>query len=400
MAEGFLTREAGRAGGLRRPRRRALRVRHALARGSRARRGGGPGHVPAGLARRRPLRPRARLPSHLAVRDPSQRGHRHRPRPRGAAHGRRRDAGAWATSPSRRSCSPGRWRRRCGGSASSIAGCWSRPTCAAAPTPRSPRELGVPGGNDQEPRLLRAAGRSETRSRRWAMTAEGCRDWRERIGALVLGQLDPDERAATEAHLDGLPRLPRRGRRARAGGRHALARRSRATRPDPGPARAPRRPHRPADRGRAPRRAPQARAAGAGAAAAVAAAAAAALLIAVVVGGLLERSTSRDRGLPRAPARRLGTGHASSPGHGEARQRSGPRLPPGHAVHGLAAPRRRHQGRGRLVPLRLRRRERRGRPELGRDPGRRDRRSACAPARRPSWRRCRPARPAPNDALS
>src|SRR5919198_2968188 len=35
------------------------------------------------------------------------------------------------------------------------------------------------------------------------MRAESCRDWRERIGALVLGQLDPDERAATEAHLDG-----------------------------------------------------------------------------------------------------------------------------------------------------------------------------------------------------
>jgi Putative zinc-finger len=37
------------------------------------------------------------------------------------------------------------------------------------------------------------------------MTAEECRVWRERIGALVLGQLDPDERAATEAHLDGCP---------------------------------------------------------------------------------------------------------------------------------------------------------------------------------------------------
>jgi hypothetical protein len=37
------------------------------------------------------------------------------------------------------------------------------------------------------------------------MTAEGCRVWRERLGALVLGQLDPDERAATEAHLEGCP---------------------------------------------------------------------------------------------------------------------------------------------------------------------------------------------------
>ena len=37
------------------------------------------------------------------------------------------------------------------------------------------------------------------------MKAEGCRVWRERIGALVLGQLDVEERAATEAHLDGCP---------------------------------------------------------------------------------------------------------------------------------------------------------------------------------------------------
>jgi anti-sigma factor RsiW len=35
------------------------------------------------------------------------------------------------------------------------------------------------------------------------MTAEACRAWRERIGALVLGQLGADERAATEAHLEG-----------------------------------------------------------------------------------------------------------------------------------------------------------------------------------------------------
>jgi len=37
------------------------------------------------------------------------------------------------------------------------------------------------------------------------MKAEGCRDWRERIGALLLGQLPEDERFATEAHLDGCP---------------------------------------------------------------------------------------------------------------------------------------------------------------------------------------------------
>jgi hypothetical protein len=35
------------------------------------------------------------------------------------------------------------------------------------------------------------------------MTTDECRVWRERIGALVLGQLGPEERAATEAHLEG-----------------------------------------------------------------------------------------------------------------------------------------------------------------------------------------------------
>ena len=37
------------------------------------------------------------------------------------------------------------------------------------------------------------------------MKAEECRQWRERIGALVLGQLPEEERFATEAHLDGCP---------------------------------------------------------------------------------------------------------------------------------------------------------------------------------------------------
>ena len=35
------------------------------------------------------------------------------------------------------------------------------------------------------------------------MTADDCRIWRERLGALALGQLPADERAATEAHLEG-----------------------------------------------------------------------------------------------------------------------------------------------------------------------------------------------------
>ncbi len=37
------------------------------------------------------------------------------------------------------------------------------------------------------------------------MKADECRVWRERIGALVLGQLDPEQRASTEAHLEGCP---------------------------------------------------------------------------------------------------------------------------------------------------------------------------------------------------
>jgi hypothetical protein len=37
------------------------------------------------------------------------------------------------------------------------------------------------------------------------MRADECRVWRERLGALVLGQLGPEERAATEAHLEGCP---------------------------------------------------------------------------------------------------------------------------------------------------------------------------------------------------
>ena len=35
------------------------------------------------------------------------------------------------------------------------------------------------------------------------MKADDCRRWRENLGALVLDQLEPDERIATEAHLGG-----------------------------------------------------------------------------------------------------------------------------------------------------------------------------------------------------
>ena len=35
------------------------------------------------------------------------------------------------------------------------------------------------------------------------MTAEACREWRQQLGAYVLGQLPDDERAATSAHIEG-----------------------------------------------------------------------------------------------------------------------------------------------------------------------------------------------------
>ncbi len=88
------------------------------------------------------------------------------------------------------------------------------------------------------------------------MTADDCRIWRERIGALVLGQL-ADERAHRHRGAPrGMPGLPRRGRRSR----RRWPRCSRepiptdSPRPRPRPPR-PRRPHRPADRGRARRHA-------------------------------------------------------------------------------------------------------------------------------------------------
>src|SRR2546425_13154455 len=43
----------------------------------------------------------------------------------------------------------------------------------------------------------------EMRWRSLDMTVEGCREWRERLGAYVLGQLTKDERAATSAHIEG-----------------------------------------------------------------------------------------------------------------------------------------------------------------------------------------------------
>lgn len=38
-----------------------------------------------------------------------------------------------------------------------------------------------------------------------SMTSEGCRPWREMLGAYTLGHLSTDERVALEAHVDGCP---------------------------------------------------------------------------------------------------------------------------------------------------------------------------------------------------
>ena len=63
-------------------------------------------------------------------------------RARASAPGSPRAGSSPRSSRSTRRCSPGRSRRRCAGSATSTAGSWSRPTTAAAPTPRSPRSSG------------------------------------------------------------------------------------------------------------------------------------------------------------------------------------------------------------------------------------------------------------------
>ena len=79
------------AGGLRRARARAVPLRAPIARRSRAGRRGRPGDLRPRVAGREPLRRRARLAAHLAVRDRAQRRHRPVPGARGApgARGRR-----------------------------------------------------------------------------------------------------------------------------------------------------------------------------------------------------------------------------------------------------------------------------------------------------------------------
>ena len=37
------------------------------------------------------------------------------------------------------------------------------------------------------------------------MKTDGCREWRESLGAYALGHLPDEERAGLEAHLEGCP---------------------------------------------------------------------------------------------------------------------------------------------------------------------------------------------------
>ena len=190
------------------------------------------------------------------------------------------------------------------------------------------------------------------------MKAEGCREWRERIGALLLGQLSEEERFATEAHLDGCPALPRRGRDPRPSRLDAGARRSR---PFGARARAaftsPRAGLQP-DRGRAPRRTPQANPRQAW------------------IGGrhrggrhgrggrrrrpdrLGSQHPHRDGGLPGAAQGCVRRGHPRTPSVGKRDRHEGIRLPAGRFVPGVAAPLRRQTSACRVVSLCLRRRGR------------------------------------------
>ena len=197
----------------------------------------------------RSLRPRAGVAAHLAVRDPPQRGDR--PRPRAGARGRR---------PAGRAVEPGHepledilltWQveealRRIGDAHRRV---------LVETHLRGRRYAEVAASSGCRRARSRAAsttgcGRCATRSRRWAMTADDCRVWRERIGALVLGELDPAEEAAAARAPRRLRGLPPGGRGPGAGRR--LLRRADAERlgagggPPPGLA-----PHRRAPRRRA-----------------------------------------------------------------------------------------------------------------------------------------------------
>ena len=184
------------------------------------------------------------------------------------------------------------------------------------------------------------------------MKAEGCREWRERIGALVLGQLPEDGAVRHRGPPRGLSRVPRRGRGARPGGPAAGARRSRPARAGARAPAAARGADRPPDRGGAPRRTPQADAASGLVWRGAAAAAAAAVVV------------RRHRGLgPEHPPRPSPSDRCraappprppSRPARGEARSASRCTAfgPAPSARCGCAA--RRQAGPRRVVSLRLR----------------------------------------------
>ena len=196
--------------------------------------------------------------------------------------------------------------------------------------------------------------------------------------ALVLGQLDPGRAAAIEAHLEGCPACRAEAEALAPLGLHARA-------PIPidstsAPAPPARLGDRIARRIAAERRAARRRRARRGlglALGAATAAATAALAIAVLRAGP-RAPRFADRRLPIASRRRLGAGHDRAH-HGEATSRFAfaafgpePCARSGFAARTAPSPRR-------IVPLRLRRRQRRRRPELGVTPATRPR-SIFAPA--------------------
>ena len=204
---------------LRRPRRRALPLRPAVARGRQPGGGRGAGGVPPRLARLGVLRPRPRLAAHLAVRHPPQRGDRLRasaPAParrwrpaatptEGAADDELdRALTSWQVETAlaeldddhRRVLVEVHWR--------------GRPYAEVAARPRHP------GGHREEPRVLRpprhAHARSSPRGGEMAERPLACEAWRPALAGWLVAQLPPDEEAALLAHLDACADLPGGGR--------------------------------------------------------------------------------------------------------------------------------------------------------------------------------------------
>ena len=207
------------------------------------------------------------------------------------------------------------------------------------------------------------------------MTADDCRIWRERIGALVLGQLDADERTATEAHLEGCPDC-----RAEAEALSPMA--AMLSRADPDRLSPPRPPRRisaiGSPGGSRPSAAPRAGGAlrlGCGLGAAAAAATAAVLLAISLTGSTPGPAAEpRDRRLPAGFPKGVSVeASLESRAWGSDVSVRVRGFRPGTLCTVWLRRSRRDEGPGGLVPLRLRGRERRGRAELRPGSARRDR---------------------------